>query len=98
MTKPQLITYIARKVGITKKTAALVLDTVATVVRSSLQDGQGKIRISDLGTFRVIEVKARRGVNPRTGEEMTIPAMKLPRFYPARALKEAIKGQKNAVA
>ena len=37
-------------------------------------------------------MKTRNGVNPRTLGKMKIPAMKLPRFRPAKALKEAVKG------
>jgi DNA-binding protein HU-beta len=93
MTKPQLVSYISKQTGITKKAAAQVIAAVANVVQTSLKDGAGKIRISDLGTFRVIEVGARRGVNPRTGKGMTIPAMRLPRFYAAKALKETVRAQ-----
>jgi|WetSurMetagenome_2_1015567.scaffolds.fasta_scaffold939577_1 DNA-binding protein HU-beta len=91
MTKPQLVSYISKQTGLTKKAAAQVISAVANVVQSSLQGGQGKIRIADLGTFRVIEISARRGVNPRTGKHMTIPAMRLPRFYAAKALKETVR-------
>lgn len=94
MTKPQLVSYVAKRAGITKKAATAMLRTVADAVHSALQDETGRIRISELGTFKVIELGARRGVNPRTGKEMTIPAMRLPRFYPAKSLKEKIQAAK----
>ncbi len=94
MTKPQLVARIAKSAGITRKAAAAVLAAVTREVREALSDDNGKIRISELGTFKVIELAPRRGVNPRTGQEMTIPAMKLPRFYPAKSLKHAVQGIK----
>lgn len=94
MTKPEMVSLISEKAEISKKAAAAVLDTLVGAIHTSLQQRGGKIRISSLGTFKVIEVNARRGVNPRTGKDMTIPAMKLPRFYPAKALKETVKGKK----
>lgn len=94
MTKPELIAHIAENADITKKKAAVVLDSLVETVHSALKNKSGKIRISDLGTFRVVSMNARRGVNPRTGKEMTIPAMKVPRFTPAKALKESVQGKK----
>ncbi len=94
MTKPELIAHIAENADITKKKAAVVLDSLVETVHSALKIKNGKIRISDLGTFRVVSMNARRGVNPRTGEEMTIPAMKVPRFTPAKALKESVQRKK----
>jgi DNA-binding protein HU-beta len=94
MTKPEMVSLISEKAEISKKAATAVLDTLVGAIHTSLQQRGGKIRISSLGTFKVIEVNARRGVNPRTGKDMTIPAMKLPRFYPAKALKETVKGKK----
>ncbi|MBI5248209.1 MAG: HU family DNA-binding protein [Desulfomonile tiedjei] len=94
MTKPQMVSLISEKAEISKKAAAAVLDTLVNAIHGSLKEKGGKFRISSLGTFKVIEVNARRGVNPRTGKDMTIPAMRLPRFYPAKALKESVKGKK----
>lgn len=94
MTKPEMVSLISERAEISKKAATAVLETLVTAIHSSLKQNGGKFRISSLGTFKVIEVNARRGVNPRTGKDMTIPAMRLPRFYPAKALKDSVKGKK----
>jgi DNA-binding protein HU-beta len=94
MTKPEIIALISERAEISKKTAGVVLSTLVNVIHSSLKENGGKIRISSLGTFKVLELNARRGVNPRTGKEMTIPAMRLPRFYPSKALKETLRGKR----
>jgi len=95
MTKPEILALISERAEITKKSAAVVLDIIAKSVLSSLTGGKGRMRISNLGTFRVIEMQARKGVNPRTGAAMTIPPMRLPRFTPARALKEAVQNKRK---
>ena len=94
MTKPEIVSLISERADITKKAAATVLDTIVQTIHSSLKSNKGRIRISDLGTFRVIEMNPRKGVNPRTGMKMTIPAMRLPRFTAAKALKETVRGKK----
>ncbi|MFC1833272.1 HU family DNA-binding protein [Thermodesulfobacteriota bacterium] len=93
MTKPELLSLISERADITKKAANLALSTIVEVVHSSLQD-KGKIRISHLGTFRVLHLKPRKGVNPRTGKAMKIPALTVPRFSPAKSLKRAIGNRK----
>jgi DNA-binding protein HU-beta len=94
MTKPELVSLISEKADITKKAATKALDTFVGAISASLKERNRKIRVADLGTFRVIEVKARKGVNPRTGRPMTIPAMRLPRFSAAKALKQSARGHK----
>lgn len=91
MKKPDIVTAISERAEISKKAATVVLDTIVNAIHSSLKDGGGKIRIPSLGTFRVLEMNERRGVNPRTGQEMTIPAMRLPRFSPAKSLREVVR-------
>lgn len=94
MTKPEMISLISERADIPKKAAAAVLETLVDTIHESLKSDKKRIRISSLGTFRVLEMGARRGVNPRTGEEMTIPAMRVPRFSPSRALRAAVQGKK----
>ena len=50
----------------------------------------GNATLTGFGTFSVANRKARTGRNPRTGEEIRIPASKTPKFTPGKALKEAV--------
>jgi DNA-binding protein HU-beta len=95
MTKPELVTRIAENANITKKKADLALHSIVSVIHEALGQKNGRIRISDLGTFRVLDLKPRKGVNPRTGKSMTIPAMKVPRFSPSNALKEIVQKKRK---
>ena len=90
MTKAELVAHIAEEAGISKKAAGIALNSVVSAVHSVLKKGD-KIRIADLGSFTVVKRKARRGVNPRSGKAIKIPATKAPKFAAAKALKEAVK-------
>ena len=89
-TKADWVARIAVDTAITKKSAALALDALVKVIHDVLKAGD-KIRISDLGTFSVVKRKARKGVNPRTGKPLKIPATNAPKFSAAKALKDSVK-------
>jgi DNA-binding protein HU-beta len=91
MTKAELVSRIAKEADITKKAATAALNAVVGAVHDSLKKKNGKIRISDLGTFKVVKRKARAGVNPQTKEKIKIAAKKVPRFSSSRALKDIVK-------
>ncbi len=94
MTKPELVALIAQHAGVSKKKADRALQTIVLSIHQALKQKKGRARISRLGTFRVLDLKPRKGVNPRTGKHMTIPAMRVPRFSASVALKEAV-GKKH---
>jgi DNA-binding protein HU-beta len=94
MTKAELVSRIAKEADITKKAATSALNAVVGAVHDSLKKKNGKIRISDLGTFKVVKKKARTGVNPQTKQKIKIPATKVPRFSSSRALKDIVKKAK----
>ncbi|MCA1959664.1 MAG: HU family DNA-binding protein [Desulfomonile sp.] len=90
MTKAELVTNIAQQAGISKKAAGMALDAIVVAIQDVLKKGE-RIRIADLGSFSVVERKARQGVNPRTGKPIKIPSTKAPKFTAAKALKDAVK-------
>ncbi len=94
MTKSELVNRMAEEAGVTKKSAGAALNALVGAIHDSLKKKDGKIRIAELGTFRVIKKKARTGVNPQTKQKIKIPAAKVPRFSASRALKEAVKKAK----
>ena len=89
MTKSELITSIANKTGLTKKTAEEVLEAFIGTVSDSLAKGE-KVQLVGFGTFEVRERSARSGINPQTHEKITIAATKTPAFKAGSALKEAV--------
>ncbi|MGQ9569893.1 MAG: HU family DNA-binding protein [Thermodesulfovibrionales bacterium] len=90
MTKAELIDKIASGAGLSKVDAGKALDTALNSIRSALKKGQ-KLTLVGFGTFSVTKRKARKGRNPRTGDIITIPATKVPKFTSAKALKDAVK-------
>ncbi len=89
MTKTQLIDAIASKLGVSKKQAAAFVNAfIETVIKGVKKDGE--VRIQGFGTFKVSKRSARDGVNPRTGEKIKIPAMKLPTFKAGSEFKKAV--------
>lgn len=94
MTKAEVVSRMAEQAGISKKAAANALSALVSAVHESLKKKDGKIRISDLGTFKVIKKKARNGVNPQTREKIKIAAAKVARFTAAKALRDAVKKAK----
>jgi DNA-binding protein HU-beta len=56
----------------------------------ALKKGQ-KVTLVGFGTFSITKRKSRKGRNPRTGEVITIPAAKIPKFSAGKSLKDAVK-------
>ncbi|OEF97291.1 DNA-binding protein [Vulcanibacillus modesticaldus] len=90
MNKTELIAKVAEKAELTKKDATKAVDAVFASISESLQNGE-KVQIIGFGNFEVRERAARKGRNPQTGEEIEIPASKVPAFKPGKALKEGVK-------
>lgn len=76
--------------GLTKKDSEKVLDACLNSIQEVLTDG-GKLTLVGFGTFSVEERKARKGRNPQTGEEITIPESKVVKFRPGKNLNEGVK-------
>lgn len=89
MNKQELVAAVAEKANMTKKEAAKAVEAVVDVVKEALAKGE-PVRIIGFGTFMVRERGERRGRNPRTREEITIPARKAPVFKASSQLKELV--------
>lgn len=90
MTKDQLVDKIVAKCGCSKKTIYEFLANFEDVIIQALIKGE-KVRMVGFGIFSVARRAARMGVNPKTGQKIKIPAMKVPKFRPGRVLKDAVK-------
>ncbi|HHN64911.1 MAG TPA: HU family DNA-binding protein [Nitrospirae bacterium] len=90
MTKADLVDKISSDTGLSKADAQRALDSMIDNIKKALKKNQ-KVTLVGFGTFSVSKRKARKGRNPRTGEEIKIPASKVPKFTPGKGLKDAIK-------
>jgi DNA-binding protein HU-beta len=90
VTKSQLVEAIAARTDLTRKQASDALDAVVDTVEGVLNRG-GEVSLAGFGKFTVSERAARQGVHPRTGEQMEIPAMRVPKFTAGSNLKQAVR-------
>lgn len=90
MTKADLVVKIAEKANLTKANAERALNAFLDSVEQTLVK-DGKLTLTGFGTFAVETRKERKGRNPQTGAEITIPASKVVKFRPGKLLKDAIK-------
>ncbi len=89
--REQLAQALAEKFSnLSKKEAVEIINYLVELIRNSLQSGK-QVKLPGLGTFRVRERKAREAINPKTGEKITVPAKRVPRFYASKDLKELVK-------
>jgi len=89
MNKSDLVNQVAKVVS-TKKEAQAAVNCVLTSITKALKK-KDTITLVGFGTFKVAKRKARKGKNPRTGEEIKIKAKKVAKFVPGKALKDAVK-------
>lgn len=90
MNKQDLVNTIHEKLGGTKVQAEEVLETIISSIVKTLKSG-GEVSIAGLGIFSTKTRAARTARNPRTGETVNVPAMKVPKFRAAKALKDSVK-------
>ena len=87
MTKSKIVAALAEKAGITKKQAALLLETQAQMAYKEAKNG---FTIPGIGKLVVRSYKARMGRNPQTGAAVKIPKRKVARFSAGKALKDSL--------
>lgn len=90
MNKKSLASDIANKFDLSQKTAQEIVDSVFDEIKECLVTG-GTVDISKFGKYQVAERKERQGVNPATGEKITIPASKTIKFKLSKTLKDSLK-------
>lgn len=89
MNKTELIAAVAEKAGMSKKDADKAVNAFVEAVVEAVSAGD-KVQLVGFGTFEVRNRAARIGRNPRTKEEIRIPASKLPVFKAGKTFKEAV--------
>lgn len=89
MNKNEFISLVAQKADVTKKQAAEVVSAAFEAITEVLKNDD-KLQITGFGTFEVKNRAERIGKNPRTKEDMVIPASKSPSFKASKTLKELL--------
>jgi DNA-binding protein HU-beta len=89
MNKQELIAAVAEKTDLPKAKAGDVIDEVIEAITKALKKKQ-EVRLVGFGTFSTSKRKAGKGRNPRTGEEIKIPATTTVRFKAGKQLKDSV--------
>ena len=89
MNKAELITTVAEKSGLSKKDSEKAVNAALDAIAEALEAGE-KVQLVGFGMFDVKSRDARIGRNPRTKEEIEIPASRIPQFKAGKALRDAV--------
>jgi DNA-binding protein HU-beta len=85
-----MVAKMGKDAKISKGAASKALSSFVEGVGKTLKKGQ-RVTLVGFGTFSVSKRKTRRGRNPQTGKEIKIPAKKVAKFKPGKALKQLVK-------
>ncbi|MBL7003079.1 MAG: HU family DNA-binding protein [Gammaproteobacteria bacterium] len=89
MNKSELVESVATAADLSKADSARAVDGVIATITEALKSGD-QVTVVGFGTFLVRKREARKGRNPRTGEEIQIKASNVPAFKAGKALKDAV--------
>ncbi|OGZ42199.1 MAG: hypothetical protein A3C80_03080 [Candidatus Ryanbacteria bacterium RIFCSPHIGHO2_02_FULL_45_43] len=90
MNKADLAEAVFNKLGGTKRASEDAVDTVFNTITGALSRGD-EVSVSGFGTFLARKRAARTARNPRTGESVEVPEMRVPKFRAGKGLKDAVK-------
>jgi len=90
MTKADLVDAIFEKIGLSKKEAQELIEILFDTIKQAFLEGES-VKISGFGTFNVRKKMARRGRNPKTGEDLEITPRKTLTFRASNQLKSVIE-------
>ena len=90
MTKAEFTDRVATKSGLSKRDATKAVDAFLDSITEALRSGE-QVSFTGFGKFSPQHRKERQGVNPRTGQKVTIPAARVPKFSAGSQLKQALR-------
>jgi DNA-binding protein HU-beta len=91
VTKADFIDRVSSRSGLSKRDATKAVDAFLDSITDALKQGDS-VSFTGFGRFSPQQRKERQGVNPRTGQRVTIAAARVPKFSAGSALKQAVKG------
>jgi DNA-binding protein HU-beta len=98
MNKVDLVRLAVDRVeGLTRKDAVILVDGLFEDIQAAVTAGEA-VKIPGFGQFKVRDRAARMARNPATGEQVKVPAKRVFKFLPAKALKEAVMSKRGSRA
>jgi integration host factor subunit alpha len=92
ITKDTLVQELSYRMGYPKTRAKEIIDSAVEIMKSSLESGED-VLISGFGKFYLRDKNARKGRNPRTGEDIILPARRIVKFSASGNLRDAMNGE-----
>lgn len=89
MTKGEFVDRVSANSGLSKKQTRKAIDVMLNAIGGALSRGE-EVKFPGFGKFQVVERGPRDGVNPHTGERITIPASRVPKFSAGAGLKSQV--------
>src|SRR3990170_2216508 len=90
MTKKELVEVLSKELNYSKREIERILGKITNTVMEKVKGGE-KVAVTGFGTFDLGKRAQRRGRNPQTGDIISIPEMKMPRFRAGKVFKEAVR-------
>jgi DNA-binding protein HU-beta len=97
MNKVDLTRSAMERLGLSRKDAVELVDGLFDDIQAAVVSGD-PVKIPGFGQFKVRDRAARMARNPATGEQVKVPAKRVFKFLPAKALKEAVMAKRGARA
>ncbi|MCG3116276.1 MAG: integration host factor subunit alpha [Candidatus Manganitrophus sp.] len=89
MRKADIANEVFDKLGISKKESADILEVILNSIKEVLKKGE-MVKIAGFGNFVVRQKRARKGRNPKTGEEIGITPRRVVTFRPSQVFKKFV--------
>jgi DNA-binding protein HU-beta len=90
MNKAELVVVVQKSLSSSKAEAERAVSEVIDAIKSGLKKGK-PVQLVGFGTFKVVNRKARMGINPKTGQPLKIKASKTVKFSVGKDLKSKLK-------
>jgi DNA-binding protein HU-beta len=92
MRQKEIVDLAMQTMGVTRDQAIKALDGVLATLARAIKEGDGKVPVEGVGTFRIKVTKARKARNPQTGAEIDIPSRKKVTFKASTDMMTALNG------
>ena len=89
MNKAELVEAISNETGLSKTKSGEVVNSIVKVISESLAKGE-KVSLTGFGTWSTSARAERKGRNPKTGEEITIPGKTVAKFKAGNELNKSV--------
>ena len=94
LTKLEIASRISEDLGFSLRSSKILVDDCFKIIKDALLNGE-KVKIVRFGSFLPLLKNPRKGINPNTKEELTIPGRRTVVFRPSPLLKKGVNAQKR---